>query len=86
MLTALIVIVIVTSALVLALLAVVVAGIRREPPSAELSSRAPSLMAGLARRMVGVYVRRPDPSADADRPDTCLAGHAAGHGDEGEPR
>jgi hypothetical protein len=86
MLTALIFLVIVISALVLGLLAVVVAGIRREPPSAELSSRAPSLMAGLARRMVGVYVRRPDPSADADRPDTRLAGHVAGHGEEGELR
>ena len=86
MLTALIVMVVVTSALILVLLAVVVVGIRREPPSAELSSRAPSLMAGLARRMVGVYVRRPDPFADAGRPDTCLAGHAVGHGDEGEPR
>jgi hypothetical protein len=86
MLTALIFLVIAASALVLILLAVVVIGIHREPPSAELSSRAPSLMAGLARRMVGVYVRRPEPSADADRRNTCLAGHVAGHGEEGEPR
>jgi hypothetical protein len=86
MLTALIVPVIAASALVLILLAVLVIGIHREPPSAELSSRAPSLMAGLARRMAGVYVRRPDPSADADTRNTYLAGHVADHGEEGEPR
>ena len=86
MLTALIVLVIAASALVLILLVVVVVGSRREPPHAELSSRTPSLMAGLARRMTGVYVRRPDPSADADARNTCLAGHVAGHGEEGEPR
>jgi hypothetical protein len=86
MLTVLVFLVIAASALVLILLAVVVVGIHREPPSAELSSRAPSLMAGLARRMVGVYVRRPDPSTDADAPTTCLVGHVAGHGEEGEPR
>ena len=86
MLTALISLVIAASALVLILLGIVVAGIRRESSAAELSSRAPSLVAGLTRRMVGVYVRRPDPSADADRSDACLAGHAAGPGDEGEPR
>ena len=82
MLTALIFLASATSALVLILLAVVVAGTRREP-HAELSSRAPSPLAGLARRMTGVYVRRPDPPEDAD---TCLAGHASGQGEEGEPR
>jgi hypothetical protein len=86
MLTALIVLVIAASALVLILLAGVVVGSRREPPHAELSSRAPSLMAGLARRMTGVYVRRPDPTADADTPNSYLAGHVAGHGEEGESR
>ena len=85
MLTALLLLVIAIAVLVVILLAVVVAGIHREP-SAELSSRAPSLMAGLARRMAGVYVRRPDPSADADTRDTCLAGHVPGQGEEGEPR
>jgi hypothetical protein len=83
MLTALIVLVIAASALVLILLVVVVVGSRREPLHAELSSRAPSPMAGLARRMVGAYVRRPDPTADhADTQDTCLTGHATSR--EGE--
>jgi hypothetical protein len=86
MLTALIALVIAMSALALILLAVVAAGIRQEPPTAELSSRAPSPTAGVARRLLGVYVRRPDPSADAGRSDTCLAGHTAGHGNNGEPR
>ena len=77
MLTVLISFVIAMSALVLVLLAVVVAGIRREPPSAELSSRAPSLTAGLARRLLAVYVRRPGPTAsDPHTRDTCLTGHA----------
>jgi hypothetical protein len=83
MLTALISLVIATSALVLTLLGIVVAGIRREPSAAELSSRAPNLLASLTRRMVGVYVRRPDLTADhADTRDTCLTGHATSH--EGE--
>lgn len=77
MLTALILLVIATSALVLILLAVVVAGIRKEPSPAQLSSRAPSLMADLARRLVGVYVRRPDPTSDdGHMRDTCLTRHA----------
>ncbi len=81
MLTALISLVIAISALVLILLAVVVVGIQREPPPAELSSRPPSPIAGLTRRLVGAYVRRPDPAGAADKPDTCLAGHATN--DEG---
>ena len=76
MLTALISLVLAVSALVLILLGVVVAGIRREPPAAELSSRPPSLISAMARRLIGVYVRRPDPATDdADDPlDACLAG------------
>jgi hypothetical protein len=85
MFTAVIYLVIAASALVLILLGIVVTGIRREPSAAGLSSRAPSRITGLARRIAGVYVRWPDPSADADTRDTCLAGHAAGHGDAGEP-
>jgi len=83
MLTALFLLVLAIGVLVLILLAVVVAGIRRETPTAELSSRAPGLMAGLVRRLLGVGVRRPE-SADDDRRDPCLAGHAAGLGQEGE--
>src|SRR5262249_3119473 len=48
--------------LVLVVLAVVVAGIRQEPPAQELTRQAPRLMARVTRRLLGVYVRRPDPS------------------------
>jgi hypothetical protein len=46
--------------LVLVVLAVVVAGIRQEPPAQQLTRQPPRLMAGLTRRLLGVYVRRPD--------------------------
>ena len=48
---------------VLVLLALVVVGIRQEPPAQELTGHVPRLIARLARRLLGVYVRRPDPSA-----------------------
>lgn len=85
MLTALFYLVLALGALVLILLAVVVVGIRREPPTTELSRRAPNPVSAMTRRLLGVSVRRPDPD-EAGRRDTCLAGHAAGHGEEGEPR
>jgi len=47
--------------LVLVVLAVVVVGIRQEPPAQELTRQAPRLMARLTRRLLGVYVRTPDP-------------------------
>jgi hypothetical protein len=59
MLTALIVIVLAAITLVLILLAFVVAGIRQEPRSAELSDVAPSPTTGLVRRLTGLSVRRP---------------------------
>ena len=49
--------------LVLVVLALVVVGIRQEPPAQELTGHVPRLIARLARRLLGVYVRRPDPSA-----------------------
>jgi len=76
MLTALLSLVIATSVLVLILLAAVVAGIRREHSTAEMDSWAPDLLARMARRLLGVYVRRPDPTGDTERRETCLAGHA----------
>ena len=48
--------------LVLVVLALVIAGIRQEPPAQELTGHVPRLIARLARRLPGVYVRRPDPS------------------------
>jgi hypothetical protein len=84
MLVALISLVCAVGGLVLILLAVVVAGIRREPSAAELSSRPPSVISAMTRRLIGVYVRRPDPADDdTDDPlDACLAGR----GVEGESR
>jgi hypothetical protein len=46
--------------LVLVVLAAVVVGIRQEPSSQELTGQAPRLMARMTRRLIGVYVRRPD--------------------------
>jgi K+-sensing histidine kinase KdpD len=48
--------------LVLVVLAFVVAGIRQEPSAQELIRQPPRLMAKLARRLLGVHVRRPDQS------------------------
>ena len=47
--------------LVLVVLAVVVAGIRQEPPAQQLTRQAPRLLARVTRRLLGVYVRTPDP-------------------------
>jgi hypothetical protein len=46
--------------LVLVVLAVVVVGIKQEPSAKELSSRAPSVTTAWVRRLIGVYVRKPD--------------------------
>jgi hypothetical protein len=53
--------------LVLVVLAVVVVGIRQEPSAQELTRQAPRLMASLTRHLLGVYVRRPDPSVITDQ-------------------
>ena len=64
MLTVLILVVLTVSALVLILLAVVVVAIRQEPRGAEMNNVAPSLIAVMVRRLLGVYLRRPTPRAD----------------------
>jgi hypothetical protein len=64
MLAALILVVIAAFALVLMLLAVVVVAIRQEPRDAEMSNMAPSLIAVMVRRLLGVYLRRPTPPAN----------------------
>ena len=65
------------------LFAVVVAGIRQEPANAEMTSRARRPTAALARLLLGVYVRRPNPVEDTDAHRcSCLAGH----GSEGDGR
>jgi hypothetical protein len=58
--------------LVLVLLAIVVIGMRQEPPTKELSMQAPSLLAASIRRILGVYVRKPDPSPDDDTANRAL--------------
>ena len=63
MLTVLILVVFVGVVLVLILLAVVVVAIRQEPRDAEMSNEAPSLIAVMVRRLLGVYLRRPNPPA-----------------------
>ena len=65
MLTALILVVFAAAALVLILLAVVVVAIRQEPRDTEMSNVAPSLIAVMVRRLLGVYLRRPTPPADS---------------------
>jgi hypothetical protein len=66
---------------VVLLFAVVVAGIRQEPVNAEITSRARRPTAALARRLLGVYVRRSYPADDTDTHRcSCLAGQGS-HGD-----
>jgi hypothetical protein len=65
MLTAVILIVSTTIALVLVLLVVVVVATRQEPRDMEMSYVAPSLIAVVVRRLLGVYLRRPAPPADS---------------------
>ena len=64
MLTVLILVVFAVVVLVLVLLAVVVIAIRQEPRDAEMNV-APSLIAVVVRRLLGVYMRRPAPPADS---------------------
>jgi hypothetical protein len=63
--TVLILVVFAVVVLVLILLAVVVVAIRQEPRDAEMSNVAPSLIAAVVRRLLGVYLRRPTTSADS---------------------
>ena len=60
--------------LVLMLLAVVVVGIRQEPPAEELKRQPPNVITAWVRRLLGVYVRKPDQprTRDEDRGEPCL--------------
>ena len=64
MLTVVILIVAAVGVLVLVLLGVVVVAIRQEPRDAEMNDVAPSLMAVVVRRTLGVSLRRPTPPVD----------------------
>jgi len=63
MLTVLILVVLTAGALTLILLAVVVVAIRQESRDPQMSKVAPSVIAVVVRRLLGVYVRRPTPPA-----------------------
>jgi hypothetical protein len=60
--------------LVLILLAIVVVAIRQEPRDVEMSHVAPSLIAVMVRRLLGVYLRRPTPPTDGTREWPTTAG------------
>jgi hypothetical protein len=67
MLTVLLLVVFIAVALVLILLAIVVVAIRQEPRETEMRTVAPSLIAVVVRRLLGVYLRRPTPPADSHK-------------------
>lgn len=52
---------------------VVVIGIRQESPVAELSEEAPGLVAVFVRRLLGVYVRKPNSPITLDQDDSDYA-------------
>ena len=67
--------------LVLVLLAVVVIGMRQEPTTDELSIQPPSLFASLVRRILGVYVCKPDPSLNEQHGEPWLTARDVGGGE-----
>jgi hypothetical protein len=56
-------------AFVLVVLALVVVGIKQEPSAKQLPSQAPNALTAWVRRLLGVYVRKPEqpPAFDEDR-------------------
>ena len=71
--------------LVVLLLFIVVIGIRQEPPTEVLSEQAPSLIAVFIRRLLGVYVRRPDSPPMVEQGDKDHASLLAGPMDKPNP-
>lgn len=65
MLTALTVFVLATSVFILIMLVVVVVAMRQEPRGTALGAIAPTPIAAMVRRALGVGVRRPDAPAHA---------------------
>ena len=79
MLTALISLVVTAAVSFAVLLAVLRIGIRAEDEAGELPDRPPTLITGLARRLLGLHIRKtalPGPAADED--DECGTCHLAG--------
>jgi hypothetical protein len=66
MLTILVLMVGAVTVLVLVLLAVVVVGIKQEPPSEELKRQPPNVVSAWVRRLLGVYVRKPEQPPNED--------------------
>lgn len=60
MIIALAIVVGAVAAFVAFLIGLVIIGTRREPAHEELSSQAPTRLAGTARRVLGVYVAKPE--------------------------
>ena len=77
--TVLILVVFVVGALVLVLLAIIVVAIRQEPRDAEMSNVAPSLIAVVVRRLLGVYLRRPTLPTDSREEWPTTARSATSH-------
>jgi len=67
MATVLLLVVFAAVVLALILLVVVAVAIRQEPRDVEISNVAPSLIAVVVRRLLGVYMRRPTPPADSQQ-------------------
>jgi len=82
MFTILILFVVSLAVLGMLLLLIVVIGIRQEPPTEELSGQAPSLIAAFVRRLLGVYVRKPDSPPKLDQGDKDHAALLAGSMDK----
>ena len=77
--TVLILVVFVVGALVLVLLAIVVVAIRQEPRETEMRTVAPSPIAAVVRRMLGVYLRRPTLPTDSREEWPTTAWSATSH-------
>jgi excisionase family DNA binding protein len=75
MLAILVALIVSVAIFVILLLAIVVVGIRQEPPTEELSERASCLIAALVRRLLGLHVRKPGSPPNLVQSDEgpCLA-------------
>jgi hypothetical protein len=80
MFTTVLILVLVLAAVALVLFIALVVGMRNEPAYNQLSSRAPSLLSTLTRRMLGVSVRKPYPGQSDEDTDTPREPWFAGAG------
>ena len=76
MLTIFVVLIVSVTIFVVLLLVIVAVGIRREPPTEELSERASSLIAAFVRRLLGLHVRKPGSPPSPARAAKGRASHA----------